>query len=343
MKLRSPIRRAWPVAAALIVILAASGALLVITRESDDALVVYNGRSHYGGEGAFTAFTRETGIKVKLFPGDAQTLHDRLKSEGASTKADLLVTVDGANLARAENEGLLAKVDSPVIAGAVPAALRDPEGTWTSISTRVRTIVRSTDRVAPDAVDSYADLADPRWKGRVCLRSSNNIYNQSLIADLITKRGEAETETLLRSWIDNDPRILGNDVQVLNAIKAGQCDLGLVNHYYLARELKDDASFPVAPAWPEQAGTGALANLSGAGVVKATNRRADAVRLLEFLVQKQAQEAIAENGEFPANPAVPPVALVRPWRDIKIDPIDPAGAAKNAAAAVALAQRVGWE
>jgi iron(III) transport system substrate-binding protein len=211
------------------------------------------------------------------------------------------------------------------------------------VSTRVRTIVRSTERVAADAVDSYADLADPKWKGRVCLRTSNNIYNQSLVADLIAKRGEAAAEELLRSWMANDPRIFGNDVQIINAIKADECDLGLVNHYYLVRQLKEDADLPVTPAWPEQAGDGAHANLSGAGVVKATDRREDAIRLLEFLTQRAAQEAIAENGEFPANPDVDPIDLVMPWRDVKLDPIDSPGAAEHAADAVALMQRVGWE
>jgi iron(III) transport system substrate-binding protein len=327
----------------LVVVVGAVALLLTLSGGSDDELVVYNGRSHYGGEEAFAAFTRETGIKVKLFGGDAQTLHDRLKSEGDKTKADVLVTVDGANLARAKDEGLLAEISSSTIEEHVPAALRDPDGTWTAISTRVRTIVRSTERVPEGAVTRYADLGDPKWKGRVCLRTSNNIYNQSLVADFIAKRGEAATEQLLASWIDNDPRILGNDIQVLNDIEAGKCDLGLVNHYYLVRLLKKDADFPVTPAFPEQSANGVHANLSGAGVVAATDRRADAIRLLEFLVQREAQEAIGEQGEFPANPDVEPIEIVRPWRSIKIDPMDVAGAAEHAADAVALMQKVGWE
>lgn len=343
MKLRSPLRRWWPAILAIVVVVAASATVALVTSQSDDALVVYNGRSHYGGEEAFAAFTRETGIKVKLFGGDAQTLHDRLKSEGDSTKADLLVTVDGANLARAKDEGLLARVDSSVISESIPASLRDPDGTWTAVSTRVRTIVRSTERVAEDAVDGYADLADPRWKGRVCLRTSNNIYNQSLVADFIVKRGEAATEQLLRSWMANHPKIYGNDVQILNAIESGDCDIGLVNHYYLVRILKNDAGFPVAPAWPDQNAAGVHANFSGAGVVKGTDRMEDAVKLLEFLTQREAQEAIAENGEFPANPAVAPIDLVKPWRNIKLDPIDGPGAAEHAADAVALMQQVRWE
>lgn len=343
MKLRSPWRRWWPVAAVVASALIAATTLLVANRSSDDALVVYNGRSHYGGEGAFTEFTKATGIKVKLFGGDAETLQARLKSEGKSTKADLLITVDGANLSRAKRDGLLLPVRSTIIEQAVPAELRDPDGAWTSISTRVRTIMRSENRVPADAVTTYADLGNPRWKGRVCLRSANSIYNQSFVADMIAKQGSSATEQLLRSWMANEPRIVGNDVQVLKAIDKGQCDLGLANSYYLARVLKDNGSFPVTPAWPEQQGVGAHANLSGAGVVAATDRRADAVRLLEFLVQRKGQAEIAKNGEFPANPSAAPIPVAQPWRNIKIDPIDAAGAADRAADAVALMQKVGWE
>jgi iron(III) transport system substrate-binding protein len=253
------------------------------------------------------------------------------------------VTVDGANLWRAERDGLLAPVRSAAIDAAIPAALRDPDGTWTAISTRVRTPMRSTQRVPAGAVRTYADLGDPRWRGRLCLRTSNNIYNQSLVADLLAKRGRAATERLLRSWMANDPRILGSDVDVLKAIAAGRCDVGLTNHYYLARLLADDADFPVAPAWPDQDGSGAHANLSGAGVVKATDRREDAVRLLEFLTRREAQRAIAANGELPANPDVPPAPHVRAWAGVRTSPIDVAGAGARQADAVALMAEVGWE
>jgi iron(III) transport system substrate-binding protein len=143
---------------------------------------------------------------------------------------------------------------------------------------------------------------------------------------------------MLESWMANEPRILGSDVDVLEAIAAGRCDVGLTNHYYLARMLKDDPGFPVAPAWPERA----HANLSGAGVVAASDRPEQAQRLVEFLVEREAQEAIAANGEFPANPKVPPAPHVRAWAGIKTDPIDVPGAAEHAQDAVALMAKVGW-
>ena len=183
--------------------------------------------------------------------------------------------------------------------------------------------MRSTERVDEDAITTYADLAKPEFRGRVCLRTSNNEYNQSWVADRIAKHGEAETEELLESIMANEPKILGSDVDVLEAIAAGDCDVGLTNHYYLARELKDDPDFPVAPAWPDQDGAGAHTNVSGVGLVKgAGEQRADAIRLMEFLTAREAQEAIVENGEFAANPDVPPAEHISDWADVKTDPID---------------------
>jgi iron(III) transport system substrate-binding protein len=336
-------RRWWPALLLALAVVGATGVLLASAGESDDELVVYNGRSHYGGEEAFKAFERETGIKVRLFGGAADELHQRLKSEGSSTPADVLVTVDGANLWRAKHDGLLAPMRSEVVDQRVPASLRDPDGEWVALSTRVRTVVRSAERVPAGAVRTYADLGDARWKGKLCLRTSNNIYNQSLVSDMLAKRGEAATERLLRSWMRNDPRVLGNDVDVLKAIAAGQCDVGITNHYYLARLVSDDADFPVAVAWPEQDGAGAHANISGAGVAKASDRREDAQRLVEFLTSREAQQAIAANGEFPAAGGVPVAAHVRSWGRPKSDAIDVARAGGRQADAVALMAKVGWE
>lgn len=337
------LRRWWLALLLAVGVLGAVGVLLASARESDDALVVYNGRSHYGGDEAFAAFEKRTGIEVELFGGDAETLYQRLKSEGEDTPADVLVTVDGANLYRAQADGLLEPVRSPAIAEAIPADLRERGGAWTALSTRVRTPMRSTERVGADAVRSYEDLGDPRFRGRLCLRTSNNVYNQSFVADMLAKRGPERTERLLRSWMANEPRILGSDVEVLEAIDAGQCDVGLANSYYLARVLADRPDFPVAPAWADQDGAGAHANLSGAAVVKGSDRAADARRLLEFLVQREAQTAIAANGEFPANPRVPPAKHIASWTDVKVDPMDVAGAGERAPDAVALMADVGWE
>jgi iron(III) transport system substrate-binding protein len=306
-------------------------------------VVVYNGRSQYGDEQAFKAFEETTGLKVELRGGTAPELFERLRREGSETAADLLVTTDLANLWRAKEAGLLEPVDSAALRAQVGDGLRDPDGAWWGLSTRVRTPMRSATRVPANALTSYEDLGDPRFRGRLCLRTSNNEYNQSFVADRIAKRGEPETETLLRSWMANEPQVLGSDVDVLDAIAAGRCDVGLTNHYYLGRKLKEDPRFPVAPAWPDQDGAGAHANLSGVGLVKGSEHRANAVRLMEFLTAREAQEAIVANSEFAANPEVPPASHIRAWARVKTDPIDVERAGRSLRAALALMQRVGWK
>jgi len=306
-------------------------------------VVVYNGRSQYGDEQAFKAFEERTGLDVELRGGTAPELYERLRREGDETPADLLVTTDLANLWRAEESGLLEPVETKALAANVDERLRDPGGAWWGISTRIRTPMRSTERVPADAVTGYEDLGDPRFRGKLCLRTSNNEYNQSLVADRIAKHGEADTEQLLRSWMANQPQVLGSDVDVLDAIAAGRCDVGLTNHYYLGRKLAEDPDFPVAPAWPDQAGAGAHTNLSGVGLVKGSEHRAAAVRLMEFLTAREAQAAIVENSEFAANPDVPPAGHIREWADVKLDPIDVERAGPALRQAVALMQRVGWQ
>jgi iron(III) transport system substrate-binding protein len=335
-------RRKWfALGGAILLVAVLVVTAFAITGSAD--VVVYNGRSQYGDEAAFTAFEKETGKSLELRGGTAPELYERLKSEGADTPADLLVTTDLANLARAKEAGLLEPVTSPTLERNIPAQLRDPDNAWWPLSLRVRTPMRSTERVPEDAIDSYADLGDTRWRGKLCLRTSSNEYNQSLVADQIAGRGSEATERLLRSWMDNDPKILGSDVEVLEAIEAGRCDVGLTNHYYLARILADNPDFPVAPAWPEQDGAGAHTNLSGVGLVKGSEHRADAIALMEHLTSPEAQREIAANGEFAANPEVPPADYISDWAGIKRDIIDVDGAGENLPAAVEMMERVGWD
>jgi iron(III) transport system substrate-binding protein len=327
-------RRLGAIAGAVLIVIAGLGVAAFALAGSAD-VVVYNGRSQYGDEQAFKAFEEQTGLDVELRGGTAPELFERLRREGDATDADLLVTTDLANLWRAEDAGLLEPVqlDSNV-------ELHDADGAWWGISTRLRVPMRSTERVEDDAVTSYEDLGNPDFRGRLCLRTSNNEYNQSFVADRIAKHGEDDTQELLESWMANEPKILGSDVDVLEAIAAGDCDVGLTNHYYLGRELKENADFPVAPVWPE---AGAHTNVSGVGLVKGSERRADAIRLMEFLTAREAQEAIVENSEFAANPDVAPAEHIRDWAGVETDPIDVERAGPSLAAAVELMQRVGWE
>jgi iron(III) transport system substrate-binding protein len=335
-------RRRWLlVAGAAVLIVALLTGALAIGGSAD--VVVYNGRSQYGDEDAFTAFEDETGKTLELRGGTAPELFERLRSEGADTPADLLVTTDLANLWRAKDAGLLEAVSTPVLERQVPDELRDSDNTWWALSLRIRTPMRSTERVPEEAIDSYEDLGDPRWRGRLCLRTSSNEYNQSLVADMIAKRGPERTERILRSWMDNDARVLGSDVDVLEAIAAGRCDVGLTNHYYLARILEEDANFPVAPAWPDQDGAGAHTNLSGVGLVKGSEHRDDAIALMEHLTAREAQREIVINGELAANPDVPPAEHIREWANVKRDPIDVKQAGRLLPDAVQMMQRVGWD
>jgi iron(III) transport system substrate-binding protein len=336
-------RGRWRLLAGLLVLLVVLVALGVAAFGGEPGAVVYNGRSQYGDEQAFKDFESRTGIDVELRGGSAPELFERLRSEGAKTPADLLVTTDLANLWRAKEAGLLEPVTTPTLERNVPADLRDADGSWWGLSLRIRTMMRSTERVDADALKTYADLGDARWKGRLCLRTSNNEYNQSLVADMIAKRGATATEKLLRSWMANEPQILGSDVDVLEAIAANRCDVGLTNHYYLARILKKDPDFPVAPAWADQDGAGAHTNLSGVGLVKGADHRANAIKLMEHLVSPQAQEEIVANGEFAVNEDVPPAEHVRDWAGVKRDPIDVEKAGRLLPDAVQLMQEVGWK
>jgi len=323
----------------LVILVAAAAAGVALASRSSADVTVYNGRSQYGAEQAFTAWEDETGKSIELRGGTAPELFERLRSEGDSTPADLLVTTDLANLWRAKEAGLLAPVRTGALAAHVPEELRDPDGAWWAMSVRIRTPMRNAS-VPEDAVTSYEDLGDPRWSGRLCLRTSNNEYNQSLVADMLAKRGREQTRALLESWMANKPRILGSDVDVLDAIAAGRCDVGLTNDYYLARKLADDPDFPVAPAWPDQEGAGAHANLSGVGLVAGSEHRQDAIALMEHLTDRPAQAEITKNGEMAANPDVP--APMPDWEDVEIDPIDVSRAGALLPDAIALMQQVGW-
>jgi iron(III) transport system substrate-binding protein len=278
-------------------------------------VVVYTAR-HYGQEAAFEAFTKKTGVNVKLLAGQTGELFERLKAEGERTPADVLVTVDAGNLWNASRAGLLARVDSPELLANIPAHLRDPEQRWFGLTVRARTIMYNTGKVKPAELSTYEALGDPKWKGRLCLRTSSYIYNQSMLATLIKRHGEPRAEEIVRGWAANQPILINGDTKILEAIAAGQCDVGLTNHYYLARLVAKNTAFPVAPFWANQATSGTHVNVSGAGVVAHAKHRANAVKLIEFLSSPEAQQMFADQSfEFPANPQAstsPPPASCRP-------------------------------
>ncbi len=311
---------------------------------SEPEVVVYSARIEPFIKPMFDAFTTKTGIKVKAFNASEAELFERLKAEGAQTPADVLMTVDVGNLWLAQQAGLLQPFVSPVVEKNIPAHLRARGTEWVGLSVRARTIAYSTERVKPAELSTYEALGDPRWRGRLCLRTSKKVYNQSMVAAMIKTLGEKRTEEVLRGWMANEPRIFSSDTKLLEAIAAGQCDVGLVNTYYLAQLKAKEPSLPVALFWPNQPDRGVHVNISGAGVTRHAKHRAEAIKLIEFLSTPEAQNLYADvNYEYPANPAVKPSALLTAWGSFKADQVDVAAAGEFQAAAVRLMDRVGWK
>jgi iron(III) transport system substrate-binding protein len=319
---------------AALLVLALVGVVLATSGSSADALEIYSARSHYGEEQPFEDFAADTGTDLRLRGGSASELYERLDAEGDNTPADVLITVDAANLWRATEAGLLEPVRSAALNRLVPEELRDPGRHWYGLALRARTIMRSSERVGPDEVTTYEGLGDPRWRGRLCLRSGTSEYNVSFVADRLAKDGPEATERMLRRWMANDPEILGSDVDVLDAIADGDCDVGLTNHYYLAREKEEDPDFPVEPVWADQNGRGTHVNLSGLGVVRGSDQADEAQDLIEFLVSREQQQVFSDNNhEF----------TVTDELEFKADPIDVERAGARLDDALNLMDEVGWD
>ncbi len=318
--------------------------VVVATSGGDDKLTIYTARSHYGEEAPFKSFAEDDDVNLTLFGGSASELYERLRSEGDNTKADALITVDAANLYRAEAAGLLAENRDPEVEKHVPAKLRDPKGRWYGITVRARTIMRSTDRVKPGDVTTYAGLGDPRWKDKLCLRSGTSEYNISFVADRIAKDGAPKTKAMLERWMANDPTILGSDTDVLKSISSGACDVGFTNSYYLGRELEEDENFPVAPVWADQNGRGTHLNLSGIGIVNGADKADSAKRLVRYLTQPTQQRVFAQNNhEFGVDSLADTTPEIKQFGGFKQDPIDVAGAGKHLGDAVQMMNSVGWD
>jgi iron(III) transport system substrate-binding protein len=307
-------------------------------------VVVYSARIESLIKPMFDAFTRQTGIRVKFFSASEAELFERLKAEGSGTPADLLMTVDVGNLWLAQQAGLLQPFQSATVERNIPANLRARNNEWVGLSVRARTIAYSTERVRPDDLSTYEALGDARWRGRLCLRTSKKVYNQSMVAAMIKTLGEKRAEEVVRGWMANEPRIFASDTKLLESMAAGQCDVGLVNTYYLAQLKAKDATVPIALFWPNQQDRGVHVNISGAGVTRHAKHPAAAVKLIEYLSTPEAQNLYADvNYEYPANPAVKPSALLAAWGSFKADPVDVAAAGELQAAATKLMDRAGWK
>ncbi|TCT97657.1 extracellular solute-binding protein [Pseudomonas sp. LP_4_YM] len=314
------------------------------TVQAADDVVVYSSRIDELIKPVFDAYTAETGVKVKFITDKEAPLMQRIKAEGEHGVADLLLTVDAGNLWQAEQMGILQPIRSDIIERNIPPQYRASSHDWTGLSLRARTIIYSTERVKPSELSTYEALADKQWEGRLCLRTAKKVYNQSLTATLIESHGEAKAEQIVKGWVNNlSTDVFSDDNAVIQAVEAGQCDVGVVNTYYYGRLHKQNPNLPVKIFWPNQQDRGVHVNLSGIGLTKHAPHPEAATKLVEWMTGEQAQKLFADlNQEFPANPQVKPSDEVAAWGDFKADSIAVEVAGKRQAQAIRLMDRAGW-
>ncbi|HAW92196.1 MULTISPECIES: Fe(3+) ABC transporter substrate-binding protein [unclassified Arsukibacterium] len=293
-------------------------------------------------------FTKDTGIKVNLITGKPDELISRLASEGRNSPADVLISTDVGRLYRAKTQGVLQSIESDTLNTAIPEELRDPAGQWYGLTMRARPIMYVPGKVNPEELSTYADLASPKWRGRICIRSSDNIYNQSMVAGLIAHEGAAAAEQWVEGLVANfarPPR--GGDRDQISAAASGVCDIAIANTYYLGGMLADSEQRATAEKvkvfWPDQAGTGAHVNISGAGVAAHAPNKANAVRLLEYMVTEQAQQWYAQqNHEYPVVKGVQASELLQSFGQFNADELNLDKLGELNAEAIRVMDRAGW-
>lgn len=326
-------------------------AALLISFSWAQEVNVYSARHYDSDEILFAMFTEATGIKVNLVESEAGELIERIRSEAANSPADLLITVDASNLWRAEEAGILSPNSSTVLEAAIPQNLRHPEGKWYGLATRARILVYNKETVDPAELSTYEDMASEKWQGRICIRSSSNVYNQSLLGSIIEADGLEAAESWAAGMVANFARPpQGGDTDQIKAVAAGECDVAVANHYYLARLIASDdaADNAVAEAvgafFPNQGDRGTHINISGAGIVEGAPNRDNALALLEFLVSPEAQRVFADqNNEYPVIAGLEPSPQTQSFGDFKADEVSIAAYGKNNPDAVRIFDRVGWQ
>lgn len=313
---------------------------------------VYTAR-HYPGvdDAIYKAFTDKTGIKVNIIKASGEELVQRIKTEGNSSKADIYITSDAGNLYQAKEAGLLQPVNSPVLEKNIPANFIDKDKMWVGLTMRARVLVYAKDRVSKEELSTYEDLTSPKWQGKVLVRSSNNIYNQSMLASFIEINGEEKAKEWAKGLVANMARQPeGADRDQAKAVAAGKGDVAIMNSYYLGQMLASKDAEEVKAAeklgvfFPNQNTTGTHVNVSGAGIVKTAPNAANAVKLLEFLSEAEAQKSFAEaSTEYPVNPSVEPSALLKSWGTFKKQDINLSKLGENNKKAVQFFNEVGWK
>lgn len=324
------------------------GAATLAQAAQPQAVTVYSARIEALLKPTLDEYTKQTGVKINLLTDSGGSLTERLAAEGASSPADVLITVDVGNLWNVAERGLLQKVDSPLLNANVPANFRDPGNRWWGLSERSRTIFYAADRVKPEQLSTYEDLADPKWKGKLCLRTSKQAYTQSLVAMLIAKHGVEKSEAIVKGWVHNlAGDVFTNDSSLLKAIAAGQCDVGIANTYYFGRILAKEPDFnkQVKLFWANQGKNegGAHVNLSGAGVTKHAKNPEGARKLLEWLSSANVQTAYTHGTyESPINPKADVDPIVKAWGKFMPSPLNASDIGSKQAEAIKLLDRVGY-
>ena len=320
-------------------------------KEEKKVVNIYSHRHYDVDKELFTQFENETNIKVNVVKAKANELIEKLKREGENSSVDLFITADAGNLAKAAENDLLQSFTSPFLEKTVPQNLKDADNRWYAITKRARVIAYSKDRVAPSELSTYAGLTDEKWDDKVLIRSSSNIYNQSLMASIIAHEGEEAATEWASGIVENmarDPQ--GGDRDQVFAIVAGEGDVAVINTYYMGlllnspKEEERKAAEQTGIFFPNQEGRGTHINVSGAGLVKYSPNKENAIQLIEFLLSEGAQEKYAQaNYEYPVNPAVEPAETLQNWGEFKEDTLQLSKLGEYNREAVMIFNQVGWK
>ena len=313
--------------------------------EPADELTIYTSRQPQLIEPIVEKFSLETGIKVNFLSGNAQELMERIDVEGDNSPADIFMTVDAGVLWQAAERDIFSSTNSKILEENIPSYLRDPENKWFGLSKRARTIVYSNDQFNDNDFSTYEDLADPKWKGKLCLRTSKKVYNRSLMASMIDAYGFEKAKEVVTGWISNlATEVFSNDTNALKAVSSGQCGLTIVNTYYLARLLDDPQYDNLTLFWANQSDRGVHVNISGAGIVKTSKNKQAATLLLEYLSSEKAQDFYASaNKEYPVLDGAMVHESIKDWGEFVEDNINVGKLGSLQKEAVFLAQEVGYK
>ncbi|WP_284155473.1 Fe(3+) ABC transporter substrate-binding protein [Sulfuricystis multivorans] len=334
----------------LIIALTAAVAIEATALAADTELNLYSARHYQTDEALYSNFTKQTGIKINRIEAKEDELLERIKNEGAMSPADVFITVDAARLAKADALGLFAPLKSKVIDERIPAHLRSND--WVAFSTRARLIVYDKSAIKPESVQNYEDLADPKLRNQVCMRSGAHPYNLSLLASMIAHHGEQKAESWAKGVVANFARApKGGDTDQIRAVAAGECGVTVSNSYYLARLMRSSKPedqkvvAAIGVVWPNQSSTGTHINISGGGILKTAPNKEAAKKFLDYLASDEAQLYFADgNNEWPAVPTVKTDnPALNALGSFKADTLPIVELARNATLAQKIYDRVGWK